>query len=425
MPEVRLVEWETREAGRDPKDPLAGRTLDDPAHRAVAERLGRRLQVYETRHGLGIAAEQSVGSVRLGDLDIRVRPKLAVEDLWHILAYALGFEDVLQPDVTASALADCEVPDLLALLLLREAERLRRRGLRRRYVERSAWTPLPRGRIDVAALARVPPRETLRCTWAEASTDTPDNQVVRAGLALARRLVRSPAVAARLGRAEATWSEVCTRPALTRALLDRVDRERTRLTAAYASAHRLVRWIREGSSLDPELAEGEEELPGVLWDMARLFERFVARFLGEHLRGLEVDAQAALPHLYRRIHDPRGGRLPRPRPDLVVRDGAAVVGVYDTKYRDLWDTKLPREILYQMSVYALAWSKAGVPVPAVVLYPQVGVPRPDIVLGLTPALAPSTRIVLRGVDWVVAARMVQARRRCEASALAGRWVAFE
>ena len=421
MPEVRLQEWETREASRDPADPLWGRTLDDPAHRAVAARLGRRLRIYETRYGLGVSADQSVGVVRLGDLAIRVRPKLAVADMWHILVYALGFDDVLQPDNTDLALVDCEIADLLAILLLREAERLRRRGLRRRYVDRRAWLSQPRGRVNVTALAYAPPRETLPCTWAESTTDTPENQVVRAGLNLARGGVRTPAIASRLGRADAVWRDIASRQPLTSTLLDRVERERTRLTAVYEPAHRLVRWIWEGRAVDPELAEGDDELPGVLWDMARLFELFVARFLKEHLDSLQVSVQADLPHLYRRIQDPRGGRVPRPRPDVVVKDGSQVVGVLDTKYRDLWSTPLPRDILYQMSVYALAWSRSGVPVPGTVLYPQVGGARPDVVLGLTPAEATPTRIVLRAIDWATAARLVHDRRGDEAAELAGHW----
>lgn len=421
MPEVRLQEWETREATRDPADPLRGRTLDDPAHRAVAARLGRRLRIYETRHGLGISADQSVGVVQLGDLAIRVRPKLAVADMWHILVYALGFDDVMQPDSTELPLADCDIADLLAVLLLREAERLRRRGLRRRYVDRRSWLAQPRGRVNVTALAYAPPRETLPCTWAESTTDTPENQVVRAGLALARSGVRTPVIGSRLGRADAVWTDTASRQPLTSALLERVERERTRLTAMYEPAHRLVRWIWEGRAVDPELAAGDDELPGVLWDMARLFELFVARFLAEHLTTLQVTVQADLPHLYRRIHDPRGGRVPRPRPDVVVKDASQVVGVLDTKYRDLWNTPLPREILYQMSVYALAWSNASVPVPGTVLYPQVGGPRPDVVLALTPAQAPPTRIVLRAIDWAKAARLVHDRRGGEAAELAARW----
>ncbi|MBT3219604.1 MAG: hypothetical protein HN348_10980 [Proteobacteria bacterium] len=65
---------------------------------------------------------------------------------------------------------------------------------------------------------------------------------------------------------------------------------------------------------------------------------------------------------------------------------------------------MPREILYQMSVYALAWSESrGQDVPAIVLYPAVGGEHPDMEVALRVYGGKERRIILRAVDWAKAA----------------------
>lgn len=68
----------------------------------------------------------------------------------------------------------------------------------------------------------------------------------------------------------------------------------------------------------------------------------------------------------------------------------------DTKYRDLSVTSLPREILYQMSVYSLAFGGA-VPIPAVVLYAVPDGDRADVRIRLHVAGGGHRLVVLRAV----------------------------
>jgi 5-methylcytosine-specific restriction enzyme subunit McrC len=425
--ELRLTEWQRAEAGPDHPE-LRGLFLDDPAIQRVLQNrpLDDHLLVSECRHGLVIEARQHVGVLQLGPLRICIRPKMAVRSLWPAVTYALGLDDLVRHEpVELDLLGD--FADLLAMALVAESERLWRRGIQRGYRETSEWRAHPRGRPDVVALARSGPltRAALPCRHHEFTADVVENQVVLAGLALARGVSSHLPLRSALHRAHQQWSTVCRQLPLSGALLDAADRARNRLTARYAGVHRLVRLLHERSGLDDEHEQGSDTLPGFLWNMADLFERFVARFLSEHLPEYEVTTQSTLRDLYRVVSGRPGLQAPRPRPDLLLRRRADsdVIAVLDTKYRDLWATSLPREILYQMSVYSLAWSEAkGQDVPAVVLYPAVGGTHPDAVLHLQVDGGKVRRIVLRAVDWAAAAEVSGAGSRTAGERLARLWV---
>jgi len=396
LPELVLGEWEHRTPHDAPC--LQGRTLDDPHVAGLAERLEglRALRITEGRHGLRVQSFQHVGVTRLGGLRIRILPKVPTTTLWRLMAYGLGLDDVprLPP---ADLQLEGSYPDLLAAMLLVEAERLWRRGLARGYVRAHDWLTSPRGRPDLATLSQHLPltRAALPCHHHPFTADIVLNQAVLAALDLAGRLASSMRLRSALHRTRQQWSLVCSMRAATRELLDRADDARTHLTAHYAPAHRLARALVEGDGPHDELERGPLALPGALWDMAVLFERAVARFLTEHLPApWRVQTQ----HKLRELFSVSGGRrAPTPRPDLVVSRHDAPFAVLDTKYRDLSRTSLPRDILYQLSVYSLAFGGQR-PLPAIVLYAVPSGGRRDVTYTLHVHGGVDRTIILRSVS---------------------------
>lgn len=144
-----------------------------------------------------------------------------------------------------------------------------------------------------------------------------------------------------------------------------------RRTEKYAPALRIVTLLCEEQGL--AVTEGAVRLPGFLFDMNRFFQQLLGRFLEEHVPAGVPGASVAQEHRlvgmlsYAAAHNPKGRQAPMPRPDFAVsRQGLLVL--LDAKYRDLWELSLPREMLYQLGLYAMSQGPLG---SAAILYPTM------------------------------------------------------
>ena len=406
---VRLREWEAW-SPRPDGEGWGVYLGDDAETRDLARQLTETgiLSVTETRDGLAIEASSYVGRVQLGAVTITIRPKLHGLPLWHLMRFAFDLRSLRRFKQTGYEVEPETFQDIVIAQLIDEAAQLIARGLHRTYQLRSAALASPRGRLDFVALVRVGQEAaTLPCRYHVRSEDCLVNQVLRTGLRLATRLATDADLSVACRRLDEQLGEAVSMIELNRATFARLDAEKNRLTRAYGPALELVHLL--ASSLGIGLGSGDEgsRLPGFLFDMNMFFQRLISRYLHECLPDYVVSDEHRLYGMmdYPPDFNPLGRRAPVLRPDFVIQRGGNVAALLDTKYRDLWERSLPREMLYQLAIYALSREPGA---SAVILYPTLGPEAREARIDIRDPVQGAGRstIVLRPVDILELSRLV-------------------
>jgi 5-methylcytosine-specific restriction enzyme subunit McrC len=427
---VRLAEWQT--VSPTPGSPTEGLDLGpDPGVRDLARRLAeaRVLEVLELRSGLSVRSTSYVGRVRLGEVEITVVPKLPGESLLTLLRYAYGLRDLHLLPSTAHGNSPLGFQDILVWQLVEEARELLARGLKQDYIRRHEALASPRGRVDFRALAGrgAQVEATLPCVHHRRDRDRLVNRVLLAGLRLAASLAGDRALGLRAWRLAALLQEAAAPIRLDRQVFRRLAGEMDRTTRPYEAAVTLTRILHEGEGLSLDDEPAGPGLPGFVFDMNRFFQALVGRFLSDNLPDHTIRPEHRLAGMFAYVPgwNPRRRQAPTPRPDfLVSAAGGGAVAILDAKYRDLWENPLPREMLYQLAIYATSHEGGS----ATILYPTTHVDATEARVEMRDPLHGAKRatVRLRPIDLGTLERLVTARptpsiireRRAYASSLA-------
>lgn len=293
-----------------------------------------------------VRAGRYVGAARLGDVEIRIAPKVRVDRLLFLVGYATAGTRWRDEDLLLDR-APRLVP-VLAEALWRQAGRALRQGLLQGYRTADETSPVLRGRLreaDQMHRHRGQPWP-LEIRHDEFTVDIPENRILRTAVHRMLRVPRvTPATRQRLRHLAAQLSGASLLP--TGAPVPAWWP--SRLNTRYQPALRLAELVLRSTSIEHGDGRGRVAVNGLLLDMPRIFEDFVTTALRESLEGAyggRVRTQYAR-------HFDLAGRVTL-RPDLVWQRGARTAAVVDAKYKAEQPAGYPNADLYQLLAYCTA-----------------------------------------------------------------------
>ncbi len=315
--------------------------LDRAVVDALLDHENRPVEVTPERgNAWTLRATSKVGVIRVGDVDLRIQPKVGIENMLRLMDEEVAGERWFD-DHTDAAVDD----DLLVATIRRFAHHVSaalNQGLRRDYRSHEDHLVSPRGRIDFPAQFARPLVTPLACRFDEYTADIELNRLLRHALLRSLAVSGLPVVTRReLMRAAGAFDDTHGPPPGPHWF---PSWKPNRLERHWVRAARLADVILRQLSSGTDVGAGRTQT--FLIDMNVLFEQYVTRKLGERLPS---------PFVLRAQHEDRldvQGRVVI-KPDIVIfRDNQPVLAL-DCKYK-LSDGRARHEDYYQALAYATA-----------------------------------------------------------------------
>jgi 5-methylcytosine-specific restriction enzyme subunit McrC len=318
--------------------------------------------------GYHFRAESKVGVIVNHGLRVQVHPKLAAGEFCTMLRYALsGRISATHLRASSDYSWAYGFENALGMMLRDEVNEITRIGLSRRYEERIELLDLLRGRVlwERNFPWRAGKSGQIACRYKRLTYDNLDNRILLGGLRRAVGLVDHRDAKAGLIEHCRLFSDFALETDLDISQVESAEHRYNRLNEHYRVAHILARMFL--FSLRPRsfFQIGSHPIPGVIFDMAWLFEKFIERYVSDIFSrvGVTVDAQSSD---YLAILDGEGRSYASVRPDLEVWSSGKLLGIIDAKYKAYWqgkeegekpERKISNEDLYQMFFYQLRMQK--------------------------------------------------------------------
>ncbi|MDF9717341.1 hypothetical protein [Nocardioides sp. ChNu-99] len=287
-----------------------------------------------------VAAGTKIGVVRVGQLQVNIRPKIRIDRLVFLMGYATKPRFWRNHSVLLDVESD--LPEALAHAFTRLASKAVEQGLLQGYKTVDDSLPVLRGRIRVRdqIARRYGVGLPLEVTYDDFTVDIAENQILLAATIRLLRMVNlSTPLRQQLQRLRlqlAGVSELARGDTLPRW-------QATRLNTRYQAPLHLAELILAGDSFEQRV--GDLEVSGFVFDMWKIYEDFVSVALREAMTA--YGGAATLQH---RMHLDEADQVEM-RPDFVWTgfDGRRVV--VDAKYKAEKPAGFPQADLYQLLAY--------------------------------------------------------------------------
>ena len=302
--------------------------------------------VIGTGDSYQLKASATVGAVEIGDMSVRIEPKIGIPQLLSLACYSMRLFKP-QHDKPFDFREDEALPDVLALALAAAARRAFAHGLLHGYRVEEDSLQTVRGRIRIDDQIRQRPGFMLpiEVRYDEFTEDILENRLVKAAAArLTRMRLRS-----REARTELSWVAGMLAPVspIEFAGNDVPETHFDRLNEHYRDVLALARLVLRHSAFSS--ARGAVRASGFLVNMNNLFQEFLIVALRE---ALGVSSNTLRSERVVELDEDGRARL---KPDLSWWDGDICTFVGDAKYRNLTDSRtIPGADLYQLLAYATA-----------------------------------------------------------------------
>jgi len=291
-------------------------------------------------HGLHtVKAKHKVGVLQYGDVELRIKPKVAVSRLLYLASQADNFDSWGEIDTMLGAADD--PLSALAHALTYQCEAALKPTPLQGYVTHEAAERRLRGRIlfDQQLSRRAGIQLPIELRYDEYEVNILENRVLKTALGIVERNLRNPALTRRLTHLRfrldgvEPWPMGMGVPAVNF----------TRINERYRPALALARLILDGRSL--EFPDQTHRGSGFLFNMNSVFEKYVEAGLRQALQGKggRIDGQRVT-HL-----DEADSLLMKP--DITWWSGDRCLGVIDAKYKRTTNDDYPNADAYQMLAY--------------------------------------------------------------------------
>ncbi|WP_159439931.1 McrC family protein [Bacillus sinesaloumensis] len=316
------------------------------------------VKIIELKEGLSISTNSFVGSIQLGDIQLSIMPKIQGMELLTLLNYAYYLHDIKIMHQSDFNLESYSFLDIIIYQLYIHTEDLLSKGVHRGYIRREEDLASPKGRLDFTKIARnqALKKATLPSRYYERNEDNLLNQVLLAGLKRCVTLVNDQNLRIHLRRLVTYLDEYISSIVLTRQIIQKAQRTLNRLSERYRPLLEIITLLQENQGIQLDGENQVMSLHGFFFDMNRFFEMLVSKLIREFVPDYTLMDQHRLRGMftYEANQNPKHRRSPTPRPDIAIMKNNKVVKLMDAKYKDLWEHALPRDMLYQLAIYALS-----------------------------------------------------------------------